>query len=50
MVYSFHQRFFAGNLYEYGGISMFLPLDKYAGEKFLSDYETTSWAKTVLYN
>ena len=38
------------NLDEYGGISMFLPLDKYVGEKFLSDYETTSWAKTVLYN
>ena len=47
---AFINGFLPVNLDEYGGISMFLPLDKYVGEKFLSDYETTSWAKTVLYN
>lgn len=47
---AFANGFLPVNLEEYGGLSMFLPLDKYAGEDFLSDYKSTSWAKSVFYN
>lgn len=32
---------------QFGGISMFLPLDKYADESFLYDYASTQWAKAI---
>lgn len=47
---AFIDGFLPVNLDEYGGMSMFLPLDKYAGEDFLMDYASTSWAKCVLYD
>ncbi|MCM1313418.1 MAG: clostripain-related cysteine peptidase [Bacteroides sp.] len=32
---------------QFGGISMFLPLDKYSKESFLYEYASTQWAKSI---